>query len=230
MVKGDSYGVYKTYTFDNEKDFGSVLKFQEGGGDLEMLRVDVELNLDSVPEGDREEIRRRVANAIREEFSDEGAKVSEGENQVTGHEELQITLDRWQEDEERKIKDRQKEAEETEEKRAFSMETAIKYAKEIPDSELPSHVQLWDGVRKFDYKVGMVLDKQAQEELKAQEERKKRNYTEEYVYDDALVEAELQKADKLISDESLPTILRYADEDTRKYYKYQLFIENQGKV
>lgn len=52
--------------------------------------------------------------------------------------------------------------------RSFS-ESARLIAEKIPDADLPSHVQLWDAVRKYDYKVEVATARLAQEELEKEE-------------------------------------------------------------
>jgi len=111
-----------------------------------MSKIIIEGN--DIPEGETEEVVRRVKNALAQEF--EGATISDGIDKE-GNATLEIDAD-WVAEETKKeeVKRLQKEVDKN--NIEINSLEARELAKSIPDADLPSHVQLFDEVRKFKWR------------------------------------------------------------------------------
>jgi vacuolar-type H+-ATPase subunit I/STV1 len=114
-----------------------------------------------IPEGETEEVVRRVKNALAQEF--EGSTITD-EMDKEGNATLEIDAE-WTAEETAKEEERKRQR--AEDKKAINefSERARELAKQIPDADLPSEVQLYSEVRKYDYKIQLATEKLAEKEL-----------------------------------------------------------------
>lgn len=182
-----------------------------------------EITIGNVPPEALSKVKSVISETLKSEFN---ASVSEETDEDTGDVELDLQLKDWEQKERKTIRERQIESQDVEKEKAELMSKARKFAMEYPDSELPSLVQCYDENRRFDYKMALALESFAE----AQEKQKiVVNEFVQHIDTDSEIADEAEKLAKQVSDEQLPTIIKYADEGIKNFYRYQIALEELSK-
>ncbi|MDP3732688.1 MAG: hypothetical protein Q8R31_06705, partial [Candidatus Omnitrophota bacterium] len=115
----------------------------------------------------QEEVDETIEQLMaKQNLTREGAvtKIMNGREVANNMSEIKVD-ETWVKAEIEKEEERQRQRESDKKAIRDFSEEARQVAEKIPDADLPSHVQLWDAVRKYDYKVEVATARLAQEEL-----------------------------------------------------------------